>query len=32
MGERNNIAAQHPQVVKRLSAMLEKVEKDGRTR
>lgn len=32
IGERNNIAGQYPQVVKRLSAMLEKVEKDGRTR
>ncbi|MDZ7639638.1 MAG: arylsulfatase [Bryobacterales bacterium] len=32
IGERNNIAAQHPQVAKRLAALLEKVVKDGRSR
>lgn len=32
LGERNNVAALHPEVTKRLGAMLEKVVKDGRTR
>jgi arylsulfatase A-like enzyme len=31
-GERSNLAAQHPERVKSLSALLEKVRSDGRTR
>jgi hypothetical protein len=32
VAERNNIAAQYPEVVKRLAALLEKVRNDGRSR
>lgn len=32
LGERNNIASEHPDIVKELTVLLEKIKADGRTR
>jgi arylsulfatase A-like enzyme len=32
LGEKHNLAAEHPEIVKELSALLKKIRSDGRTR